>query len=204
MDAEAKRIKEQNKNLPFKERMSNNWHYYKIHFFAILIIVALVAITVVQCTTQIKYDLSVSMYCAEPVPDEHTSEITEILKEQCKDINDDDAINVLVNVYVADIEEEQMNQMSYAVLQKVMLDFSANTVAAFIVDETYKTFLVENYEYPIEDVVEISSIPEIRERLKLSEGEKLYWLPMPNQKDSDDEPDQFDNAALVDKYFKNK
>ena len=131
-------------------------------------------------------------------------EITEILKEQCKDINDDDAINVLVNVYVADIEEEQMDQMSYAVLQKVMLDFSANTVAAFIVDETYKTFLVENYEYPIEDVVEISSIPEIRERLKLSESEKLYWLPMPNQKDSDDEPDQFDNAALVDKYFKNK
>ena len=204
MDAEAKRIKEQNKNLPFKERMSNNWHYYKIHFFAILIIVALVAITVVQCTTQIKYDLSVSMYCAEPGPDEHTSEITEILKEQCKDINDDDAINVLVNVYVADIEEEQMNQMSYAVLQKVMLDFSANTVAAFIVDETYRTFLVENYEYPIEDVVEISSIPRIRERLELSESEKLYWLPMPNQKDSDDEPDQFDNAALVDKYFKNK
>ena len=204
MDAEAKRIKEQNKNLPFKERMSNNWHYYKIHFFAILIIVALVAITVVQCTTQIKYDLSVSMYCAEPVLDEHTSEITEILKEQCKDINDDDAINVLVNVYEADIEEEQMNQMSYAVLQKVMLDFSANTVAAFIVDETYRTFLVENYEYPIEDVVEISSIPRIRERLELSESEKLYWLPMPNQKDSDDEPDQFDNAALVDKYFENK
>ena len=203
MDAEAKRIKQQNKELPFKKRMSNWWNYYKAHFFVALACLIIFGTGIVQCTMQTKYDMHVSIYCAEYVSDERVAEITEILNEQCKDITGDEKVNVSVSSYVADVSDGNMDQMVYATLPKLTAEIASNSSAAFIVDEVFKTYLVESYEYPEEDFIEISGVLEVRERLKLATDEKLYWLPMPRSNEVE-APDQFDNAELVKKYLENK
>ncbi len=203
MDAEAKRIKEQIKNLPFKERMSNYWNYYKVHFFVTIIGLVIFGTSVVQCATQIKYDMNVSMYSSTYIADERIAELTELLKEQCRDVTGDEAVNVSISTNVGDITSGKVDEMMQGIYMKLQAELAASTSAAFIMDENYKNFLVEAYEYPADDVVEISSIPQVRERLKIAEGEKLFWLPAFQHKDKD-EPDQFDNAKLIKEYFENK
>ncbi len=203
MDAESKRIREQIKNLPFKERVSNYWNYYKVHFFVAVACIAIFGTSIVQCATQIKYDLTVSMYSSVYFSDERVAEMTELLKEQCDDVTGDEAVNVSISTNVADITSDRVDEMVQGIYMKLQAELAASTSAAFIMDENYKNFLVEAYEYPAEDVVEISSVPEVKDRLKLAEDEKLYWLPAFQHKESD-KPDQFDNAKLIKIYFENK
>ncbi len=203
MDAEEKRIREQNKALPWKARMQNYWHYYKVHFFVVLIVAVLVATTVVQCVTAIKYDLMVAVYSEGMFSEEQTAQIADMLKVHCKDIHGDDEVNVNVSANSAKLGSEVMDEMSQGVFVKLQAELAAGTCAAFIVDEAFKDLFVKSFEYPVEDVTELTAVPGLRESLKLPEEERLYFLPSYEHK-KNDKPDQFDNAKLVKEYIKSK
>ncbi len=199
MDAEAKRIKEENKKLPFRERWSNFWLYNKWIVLGVLLVVALIGGTIVNIVTRVPDDMLVSVYTSSYFGEEKTSVLEEYLENKCVDIDGDEMVNVSVGVNTADIISEAIDQMGYGVMTKLISESAAHTVAAFIMDETFKNYYVKNYEYPEDNVIEISGIPELKERLKLRDDEKLYWLL--DIWAEEDKPSQFDNGERVNKHF---
>ncbi len=202
MDAEAKRIKEQIKNLPFKEKMANYWNYYKVHFFVTIICIFIFGVSIVQCATRVKSDMTVSIYSSVYIPEESVVQLTELLNQKCKDINGDDIVNVEISTNVADITSEKMDEMTQGVFAKLQAELGANVAAGYIMDEAYKTMMVENYQYPEEDVIEISRVPEVAECMNLTEEQTLYWLPGFAEREKK-EVSQFDNGKLTEDYFRN-
>ncbi len=200
MDAEAKRIKDQIKNLPFKEKIANYWHYYKIHFFVIVLCIVVLGTAIVQCAMRVDPDMMVAMYSGRMYSDEGIAKLAELLETECVDIDGDGEIYVAINSSVADISNEKTDEMAMAVLQKFQVEVAANSSAAYILDEAYKNLMVDGYQYPKEDVIEISTIPEIRECLDIAEGQKLYWLPGFAEREKK-EISQFTNGKKVEEYF---
>ncbi len=203
MDQETKRAKAQMKELSVKDRIKNYWYYYKVHFFVAVICFCFLAVTVVQCANRIDYDMTVSMYTTKKISDETLTELSQLLKSECVDINGDEAVNVDLKSNVADISKGVSNEMTFAMQQKLIAEFAASTAEAFVMDEVFKNYMVNGYEYPIEDVVEISCNPQIRQQLKLAEDEKLYWMPAFKRKDTD-KPDPFVNVERLKQFFNSK
>ncbi len=201
MDAETRRAREQMKKLPLKARLSNYWYYYRIHIFVGILCLFIFGTAIVQCATKIDYDMTVSMYSTKLISDESIAEITELLKAQCKDINEDEKVNIAIISSFGDITSDKMDEMSMAVLQKFQLELAANSSAGYIVDEPFKDLMVDGYDCPEDTVIEISKVPRIKEILKLGDGQKLYWISGFKNRDKE-EISQFDNGELVEKYLR--
>ena len=205
MDLEAKRAKEQMKALPLKERMKNYWFYYKWHVVAGIAVLAMIAVTVVQVATRVDYDLNVACYSVAYMNEEKIDAFADFLEEHIEDTNENESKDVGIAVNVADITGETMDQMAQAIMTKFSAELAAGTNGAFIADETYKN-LLDKYEGMVETVVEISSIPELKEALGVADGQKLYWLTMAVTEALDNDKDfakQHKNAKLIEDYLKN-
>ncbi len=176
MDTEAKRAREQMKKLPFKKKIENFWFYYRIHIFVAIVCIILFGGAVAQCAMQPQYDMSVSLYCINPVDPERQNAIVKMLEECSEDINNDGEVKINTPAYVGDITLEVPEAETQAIYVKLQAEIISNACAGYIMDEAYKNFVVEGYEGETDNIIDLSTIPEIKERLKLSEGEKLYWL----------------------------
>ncbi len=197
MDAEGRRAREQMKKLPFKKKLENFWFYYRIHIFAVIFCLIIFGSAMVQCATQIKYDMAVSFYCINPVDTKKQNEIVKILEEQSIDINDNDSVDIRLNTYVGDITLEVPEPQTQAVYVKLQAEIVSNACAGYIMDEVYKDFVLEGYVSETDKVIDLSTIPEVKERLKLAEDEKLYWLSAVQKT----EHKQFINGDRIEKYL---
>ncbi len=202
MDEEAKRAREQTKNLPFKKKLSNYWEYYKYHTIVVVCCIIALGLTLVQCVRKIDYDMNVSMYVTGAVSDDDVLKLTELLKKQCIDVTDDNEVNVYISQNAVDITAEIMDEMAQAIVLKLQAEVATSTVSAYIVDEAYKNLMIENYDYPAEDVAELSTVHNIGEILNLKEDQKLYWLTGFRRK-IDDKLDHLDNAKRINQYLMN-
>ncbi|MBR5155447.1 MAG: hypothetical protein IKW62_03055 [Clostridia bacterium] len=200
MDAEAKRAREQMKKLPFKKKLENFWFYYRIHVFVAIFCVILLGGGMAKCAMQQEYDMSVSLYCTNPIDTKKINEIVKILEEHSIDINDNNSVDVNVITYVGDITLEVPEPQTQAIYVKLQAEIVSNACAGYIMDENYKNFVVEGYEGATDKVVDLSTIPEVKARLGLSEDEKLYWVSAVKTIEGDNSK-QFVNGERVEKYF---
>ena len=203
MDAEARRIKEEIKNLPFKEKMSNYWHYYKIHFFVAVACAIALGTSIVQCATRVDPDMAVAVYLGWTIGDDEITQFAELLKAECVDIDGDGEVYVKITPSVADIANESMDQMTMTIFERFQAELAANAYAGYVLDEEFKNLMVDAYKYPKENVIEISSISEIKECLKIADGEKLYWLSGFAEREKD-EVSQFNNSKRTEEFLRAK
>ncbi len=202
MDSEAKRIKEENKKLPLKKRMSNFWYYYRVHTIVAVICIILAGITVAEFINQPDYDMSVSIYMTISVEEDRLAEFSDFLQKQCVDIHGDDEINVQINPTFVDITKQMADEMTMSAYVKLQAGLTANEFAGYIVDESYKDYMVNSLDYPSEDVVEITDVPEVKSALCFIEGQKLYWMSGFDRGLKEGELTQFDNGKRIEDYFK--
>lgn len=173
MDTDRKKAKEQVKALPFREKVKHYWNYYRIHFFVGLAALIIIGFSIHEIATKPQYDLNISCYFSTAVSEEAIDSICEIAKENIDDITGDGEVLVerVVNYFTVDSYSEQ-NQ---AVLTKFMAELSAGDSFVYIFDEKFFDFMKDNYSDCFEEVIDLSGISEIKEKLKLSDDQKIIW-----------------------------
>lgn len=174
MDKQAREAREQMKALAPREKWSNFWYYYRVHMLVVLFAVVVLAITVTECVNRVDYDLNISYYSATPISDTAVDALKEYLKEGIDDINGNGSLDVGVSSCFANPNEQ--SEQTQAVMVKLSAEVAAGDSMVYLFDEEYKELFVKAYEEVAESVIDISDIPEVREKLELDEGEKLFWV----------------------------
>ncbi len=204
MDAEARRAREQMKKLPFKEKLKNFWFYYKIHTAVAILAILVFGTSVVQCINQVDYDLQVMYFGCQQIDPKRTAAIEEFLASKSIDVTGNERVDTMLSVFVGDIHAEVKSGETMAMLVKLQAEIVSNINPAFIMDEAYKNFVVYGYEGAYDKIIDLSLVPEMREKLNLKDGEKLYWVSLAkgeNYKAPARGKDSFDNAEIIEKWL---
>lgn len=191
MDTDRQRAKEQMKALPFKEKMANFWFYYKIHIIVISAAAIVLGYSAVQCSRRIDYDLDISFYNSYYIEDEKIEKLNMFLKDNIKDTNQNGSVDARAYLYTAQIDGEFLDQNAQAVIARLQTELASGECQAYIMDEAFKKYtesVFGNMEV-IEKVIEIESVPEIKNALELADGEKLYWISVFGYDKQKDKPE---------------
>ena len=90
------------------------------------------------------------------------------------------------------------------ILTKLEAELSANNCPGYIMDKSYRDLVLAVFPEGVKNTVEISKIPEIREKLKLGDEKELYWISMVEYEKSKDDEKLLKKYELVQKledYF---
>ena len=202
MDTDRKKAKEQVKALPFNEKIKYYWSYYRNHLIIGLIILVIIVYSVYEIATKPQYDLNIACYFSSAIAEETVNDLVEIAKENIDDITGDGEVLVehVTNYYAADSYSEQ-NQ---AVLTKFMAELSAGDAFVYIFDESFLNFIKDGYGDCFEQVIDLNSIPELKEKLDLSDEQKICWATKAlyeQEKDKEKRVSAHKNAVKVSQYF---
>ena len=207
MDKQRADAKKMAKELPFKERVKHFWEYYKVHTLLALFFAVVLTITAVQCAQQIDYDLEVSVYTSKGLLQENIDFLTETMKKQSYDINDNGMVDIGVFQNFADISNPDVyDEKVEAVLSKFQAELSANSSPVYILDEDYKEMILKVFPDGVKASIDISQIPEIKEKLKLGDDDALYFVVLPEyegRKDAEELQKKYQLAEKIEKYFEN-
>ncbi len=174
MDKQAKKAKEQLKALPFKERVSNFWYYHKSHVIISALLVVLVVFVSVEFFNITENDINLSYYSSFPIDEEGLDAFKDALKPGVKDVNASGTIDISIIAAYAD--PSRKDEQTHATLTRLQAELISGERAGYIVDEVYKKILEESYPEIIENVVEITDIPEAKASIKGEEDAKLYFV----------------------------
>ncbi len=206
MDKDRQRAKEQMKALPFKEKITNFWFYYKTHTIVLAVAMIVIVWSAVQCANRIDYDLNVSYYSASFVAEENLAQFDEFLKSNIEDVNGNGSIDAKTTLNTARIDGEYLDQNSQATMMKLQAELASGEVFAYMADEGFRQYIekVLGDEEAIEQVVDISDAQIVKETLKLAEGEKVYWISLAEYEMRKDDPKAIaerKNVKAIEKLF---
>lgn len=204
MDKQAKKAREQMKNLSFQEKCANFWYYHKVHIFLGALVLLLVLYTAVECSRQVDYDLQISYYSATPIYDEATGVLSEELKANVDDIN----LNGSTDIFIASCyaNPADASEQTQATMMKLSAELAAGENNAYIIDEVYYNTLKNNYPECFESYTDISEKESIKKAFGLENGEKLYFAVRTlydNEKDKNDCIKAHNNAIKAREYLEN-
>ena len=115
MDKQALEAREQMKSLSGREKLINFWYYYKVHIFAAIFVIVIVAFTAVECARNIKYDLQISYYSTVAIDTDGVTKLAENLQEGVDDINLNGSTDVQLVPCFANLDEaSEMFKKGYA------------------------------------------------------------------------------------------
>lgn len=203
MDKQALEAREQMKSLSGREKLINFWYYYKVHIFAAIFVIVIVAFTAVECARNIKYDLQISYYSTVAIDTDGVTKLAENLKEAVDDINLNGSTDVQIAPCFANLDEA--SEQTQAVYVKFTAELAAGEAMGYIVDERFLEMFKKGYAESAEDIVEITNSPVIKKYLKLPEGQKLYWVTKTlyeKEKGKDESVAAHKNALKVEEYLK--
>lgn len=209
MDKQTAEARKTARSLPAKKRIEHFWNYYKFHAMIGLVLMIAVVATMVQRARQIDYDLEVSMYVNSGLIQEDVEFLTEVIKGQSYDLNDNGSVDVRILKNAANItDESKIDDISQGILQKLMAELTANDCPGYIMDEAYKDYLskLNGFSEGVKSTVKISEIPELKEKLHLDEDDTLYWVTLAeygNAKGNEMLLKKYELVGKIEEYFKN-
>ncbi len=207
MDKQALEAKEMVKNLPFKEKVKHFWEYYRNHTLVAAFALAVIIFGLVQCVTQVEYDLSIAYYSTKGVEQTTVDAFADTLEGVIGDIDENGTTAIFMPVFLADITEQFPSEESLAMRNKIPLELAADEYQMYILDEAYMDLFNAAYSDVIQSTLLLSDIPEVSEALGFYEGEKVYLvMTVEFEQSADDEKKlkERENAALLEQYFLEK
>lgn len=202
LDEQAKKAREQTKQLKGKERWKNFIYYYKYHIFVVIFVAMLVAFTISECTNKVNYDLEISCYSATLIDSKAQDKLEEELSGQIEDItgNDKNEVGLFIN-FASLSDPTEQNQ---TVIMKLSAELASGTSMGYIFDEGFYDFISENSSECFDSVILISDIPSVKEQFGLQDGQNLYWATKTlyeNEKNKEDKIKAHENALKIEEYF---
>lgn len=141
---------EKTRGMTFKNKVKYFWDYYKWPTLITVFVVALIAMTLTQCITQVRPDVTI-LYVAQMdaehpdtyVTDEHAQYMSEVLGPSMPDMNGDGKNTALVMSLMFE-PEGQETQMTMALQAKLMAELAVGDAFILITDDKWYDSFVEN------------------------------------------------------------
>lgn len=115
-----------------KEWWAYFWDYYKWHTIATVFAAIIILVTAVQCATQTKYDMSVTLSGKLAIPAETEDAIAAAMAEGIEDCDNNGERNVFIQQLSLSDDASADPQYEMAISTKLMLEFSAGESYLFI------------------------------------------------------------------------
>ncbi len=117
----------------FLSKVANYWEYYKYHTLAAVIIVAVLAVALVQNAVKTKPDLRIAVFTYSPVGYEHIQQMQSYFAEIAQDVNGDG--QVVVTVKNLSLDQNTTNlQTIEAAHQMLHAEMAGTNTLLYIVD----------------------------------------------------------------------
>ncbi len=121
-----------------KEWWSYFWEYYKIHTISAIAALLLVGMTVYQCETQTKYDLSISYIGTTPISEESEEKLKEQIAPSIDEITGNKNIDIFLMTYGIDMgsTDNTSAEYAYALNVKFMAELQSGTTDIYIMSKS--------------------------------------------------------------------
>ena len=133
MDSEAKRYREQQKDMTFKQKLAHYWYYYKIHAIAGILIITVAAFTIADIVNRVPADLTVGLYVNGYIPDEYTQTLKERISACISSEGEQRPVEISSMTYDLSLNDE----MSIALRQRYIAELAAGECMLYVLDEAY-------------------------------------------------------------------
>lgn len=120
-----------------KSRISNFWYYHKIHVLIALVVVAVVAFTIRDCSNNVEPDMSIRGILNFYVPEQSQQALEQALYDagMVADWNGDGEQSCSIQMLT--IPEEIKTEQDMAVQMQVTLGFAAEDTVLYLVNEEF-------------------------------------------------------------------
>ncbi len=116
------------------------WYYYKWHTAGVLFALFVIITSLVQCVTQINYDLQIDLITEDYITGEQTEKLEELIKANIDDVTQNGETQAFVLSLNMDSEDPQMEQ---ALMSKMLLEFRYSEGYVFIMSKKYADMVFE-------------------------------------------------------------
>lgn len=110
------------------------WEYYKLHIIAVVLIVAAIIYTVIAFSTRTYYDFNICFAGETLLTDESKQKLSDVLKENLKDVNGDGEINIKIDDYSIG-KNTQDGEYIAAMQTRLYLELQAGEAYIFVLSE---------------------------------------------------------------------
>ncbi len=201
MDIDRIKAKEEMKKQSKKNKIENFWFYYKKHVLIGLLVLIVIVSEVARFMNRIVYDLETSVYTQSLISEERLETVKEILKDAAIDVNENGSLDIEVYAYAGDISTEYLSQDTQAILSKLQAELVMGECPFYIVDEAYKDYILRMDKDLSDLIVDLSEVSLFKEKLKIQEGETLYWISM-TKRNKKEESKFYNTDIIEEKLFK--
>lgn len=198
MDMQARQAKENMKKLPTKDKIVNFWFYYKIHTIIGIVILCIILNSIIAYVNKHNYDLSLQMYTSFALDETTIAKIENVLTEGAIDTDNNGSIDINISPCVADITCEPIGEMGHASLMKILAELSAHDTVAYIVDESYKILIEENYLDTINNITKLEIYTDVD-----TEFEELYLISFIAMGNRNDDEKFMNRYRIIERIEKN-
>lgn len=175
MDKQAREAKKMAKDLPLKEKISYIWMYYKWWIIGILAVVIAVGGTAHEIITRPKYDVEIAFYTDKPISDETITSMEEYFSQFVDDVDNDGQKSVKIYNSSLSIAGNDAS-MKMAMQTKFTAELAAKSYPVYLFDETFAEIIKQDsYKDSFDELIDISSYDELKERFGIKDGEHIYW-----------------------------
>ncbi len=176
IEPEAKPSEIAVKPITFKDKWQNYWYHFKLHTIIAVVLVVLIAISVSQCATREKFDLSIMYFTYKPVMDAQLDAAEEYFEKYATDIDQNGEVNVgIINCSVSDDNRDAGRNTMFSKVQAVLV--AEPEVVLYMVDDKSIEYFKNAIELELftEEPVAMTEdfYKSMDEKLPLPEGLKL-------------------------------
>ncbi len=118
-----------------KEWFSYVWDYYKYHILIGIAVIVLAVYTVIEISTDVKYDANINYVSTDTITQESADYITDACKEICFDLDGNEEVNISLSQLNFTEENAKDASMYSALMNKLMATFATEEEYIYIVDE---------------------------------------------------------------------
>ena len=175
MDKQEREARQMAKELPFREKVSYIWMYYKTWIITSIVVLLVGGTTAYQIATRPTYDLEISYYAQNAITDKTIAALEEHLANYVEDIDGDGVSTVKIYANVASVIGGGPEAM-YAIQNKLVMELTAAQYPVYFFDDYYYDMMQTGaYQGCIESLRNVEESDALKTIINPDEGTKIYW-----------------------------
>ncbi len=175
MDKQEREARQMAKELPFREKVSYIWMYYKNWIITGIVVLLMVGTTAYQIATRPTYDLEIGYYAEKTITDETITALEEYLANYVEDIDGDGVSTVKIYANIASVIGGGQEAM-YAIQNKLLAELTTAQYPAYFFDDFFYDMMQKgDCEGCMESFRDVEESDALKTIINPDEGTKIYW-----------------------------
>ncbi len=175
MDKQAKEARKMAKDLPFKEKVSYIWMYYKWWIIGVLAVAIAISGTAHEIISRPIYDVEIAYYTDKPVSDDTIASMEEYFSQFIDDVDGDGQKSVKIYNSSLSIAGDDAT-MKMTIQSKFVAELASKAYPVYLFDDTFAEIIKQDtYKDSFDELIDISTYDELKQRFGIKDGEHVYW-----------------------------